>query len=205
MSIVFSAKDQLAAPDGITPVFSEISGNWADSLESGSVDVVLACRFLHTGLSVGVQEALVKREEGITVAWNPEFHNFEPDSFSFPDILRTSILMPDDGQMPHFSEAIHTWCEHAYGMQPANTECFPSEVEAASAAAAGLGVLLTPGDAIPRLGLDGQSLSHMKTFEFLLPEALTLGVYCRSDENNKEVLETAAQLGRLCIKLLPEN
>ena len=74
----------------------------------------------------------------------------------------------------------------------------------ASAAAAGLGVLLTPGDAIRRLGLDAQTLSHIKTFEFLLPEALTLGVYCRSDETNKDVLETAAQLGRMCLKLLPE-
>lgn len=204
-SVVFDARDQLKPPTGIMPIFTEISGNWAEALESGRVDVVLACRFLHTGLSVGVQEALLKREEGITVAWNPEFHSFDPDNFSFPDILRTSILMPDQGQVPHFHEAIHTWCEHAYGMQPANTETFTSEAEAASAAAAGLGVLLTPGDAMPRLGLDAQTLSHIKTFEFLLPEALTLGVYCRSDETNKDVMETAAQLGRLCLKLLPDT
>ncbi len=204
-SVVFAAKDQLEAPSGITPIFTEITGDWTDALQSGQVDVVLACRFLHNGLSVGVQEALIKREEGITVAWNPEFHSFNPEKFSFPDILRTSILMPDDGQIPHFRDAIHTWCEHAYGMQPANIETFSSESEAASAAAAGLGVLLTPGDAIPRLGLDAQTLSHIKTFEFLLPEALTLGVYCRSDESNRDVMETAAQLGRMAIKLLPES
>lgn len=203
-SVVFSAKDQLKAPSGIEPIFCEVSGNWTESLESGRIDVVLASRFLHHGLSVGIQEALLKREEGITIAWNPEFHDFDPNKFSFPDILKTSVLMPDEGQVPFFYEAICNWCEQAYGMQAANIETFPSEIEAASAAAAGLGVLLTPGDAIKRLGLDAQTLSHVKTFEFLLPEALTLGIYCRSDETNKEVLETAAQLGRLCMKLLPE-
>ena len=204
-SLAYAAQDQLKLPDGVTPVFSEVTGNWAEALESGRADVVLACRFLHTGLSVGVQEALIKRERGITVAWNPEFHDFDPKNFSFPNILRTSVLIPDSAQIQNFGEAIKSWCEHAYGMQPANTETFSSEVEAASAAAAGLGVLLTPGNAIPRLGLDGQKLTHIKTFDSLLPEALTLGVYCRSDETDKDVLATATQLGRLCIKLLPDN
>ncbi|MDX1681246.1 MAG: LysR family transcriptional regulator [Akkermansiaceae bacterium] len=204
-SVVFSAKDQLRLPDGVIPVFTDVSGNWNDVLESGRADVVLACRFLHSDLSAGIQEALVKREKGITIAWNPEFHHIELQNFKFPDLLRTNVLMPDEGQFPNFLQAIHTWCEQAYGMLPANTETFPSEVEAASAAVAGLGVLLTPGDAIPRLGLDGESLTHIKSFEFLLPEALTLGVYCRSDETNKDVLETATQLGRLCLKLLPED
>lgn len=76
-SMVFNAKDKLEAPEGITPLFTELTGSWSEALESGLVDVVLACRFLHTGISVGVQEALIKREEGITVAWNPEFHDFD--------------------------------------------------------------------------------------------------------------------------------
>lgn len=204
-SIVYAAKDQLKSTAGIKPIFTEVAGNWAEVLESGRADVVLACRFLHTGLSVGVQEALVKREKGITIAWNPEFHQFDRDNFNFPDILRTSVLMPDEAQISHFKEAIQTWCQHAYGMQAANIETFPSEVDAASAAAAGLGVFLAPGNAMPRLGLDAQTLSHIKVFDRLLPEALTLGVYCRSDESNREVLNTAAELGRLCLKLLPES
>lgn len=204
-SMAFTAMDQLKLPRQASAKFIELSGKWSNALESGRVDVVLACRFLHTGLSTGIQEALVHRERGITVAWNPEFHDFDPDHFSFPDILRTSVLIPDGRQIARFGEALHKWCEHAYGMQPANTETFPSEVEAASAAAAGLGVLLTPGDAIRRLGLDGQGLTSIRVFESLLPEALTLGVYCRSDETNRDVLDTAAQLGRLCLKLLPDS
>lgn len=204
-SLAFTAMDQLNLPEGASANFIELTGNWVKALESGRADVVLACRFLHTGLSVGVQEALVRRERGITVAWNPEFHDFDPADFSFPAILRTSVLIPGDRQIDRFKQALHEWCEHAYGVQPANTETFSSEVEAASAAAAGLGVLLTPGDAIHRLGLDGQTLTHVKICEDLLPEALTLGVYCRSDESNRDVLETAAQLGRLCLKLLPDS
>ncbi len=204
-SIAFSSKGQLKWPDGVTPIFSEVNGDWFVPLESGRVDVVLACRFLHTGLTAGIQEALIKREKGITIAWKPEFHNLNPGSFSFPDVLRTSVLIPDDSQIANFGEALKQWCQHAYGMQPANTETFTNEVEAASAALAGLGVLIAPGDAIPRLGLEGQGLNHVKTFEFLLPECLTLGVYCRSDETDKDVLSTAAQLGRLCMKLFPDR
>lgn len=204
-SLAFTAMDQLKLPEGTKANFIELSGNWVHALESGRTDVVLACRFLHTGLSVGIQEALVRRERGITVAWNPEFHDFDPANFSFPEILRTSILIPDDQQIAHFGTAILHWCEHAYGMQPANTVGFHTEMEAASAASAGLGVLLAPGDAIQRLGLDGQGLTHVKICEDLLPESLTLGVYCRSDETNRGVMETAAQLGRLCLKLLPEH
>lgn len=204
-SLVYAAQDQLKLPEGVTPVFTEVASDWSVILESGRADIVLACRFLHTGLSAGIQEAIVKREKGITVAWNPEFHNFDPKNSSFPDILNTSVLIPDSNQINHFSEALKHWCQYAYGIQPANTETFATEAEAASAAAAGLGVLITPGDAMQRLGLDAQTLSHINIFDYLLPEALTLGVYCRSDETDKDVLGTAAQLGRLCIKLLPEN
>ncbi len=204
-SIAYSAKEKLKWPDGVTPIFTEIRGDWFTPLDSGEVDLVLACRFLHTGLDAGIQEAIIKREKGITIAWKPEFHNLDQKNFKFPEILRTSVLIPDSNLYANFGDALMQWCQHAYGMLPANAETFPSEVEAASAALSGLGVFIAPGDAIARLGLDGQGLVHIKTFELLLPEALTLGVYCRSDESDKDVLNTAAQLGRLCIKLFPEK
>lgn len=204
-SIALSAKAKFNIPEGITPVYTEIVGDGFAALESGQVDVTLACRFLHTAPPPGVQEALIRREKGITIAWKPEFHNLKHSNFSFPDILRTSVLIPGSAQFEHFETALKAWCQHAYGMLPANIETFPSEVDAASAALAGLGVFIAPGDAIPRLGIDAYGLEHFKTFDFLLPEALTLGVYCRSDEIDRDVLNTAAQVGRLCMKLFSDS
>ncbi len=199
-----ASQDQISCPDGVKPIFVEADGDWIKALESGQLDIVVGCRFLNAGLSSKIQEAVIRRERGITVAWNPQFHDFDPNNFSFPDILRTSVLIPDSSQISNFGSAIKLWCEQAYGLQPANVEEFGSELHAADAAAAGLGILLAPGNAIPRLGPEGQGLAHVRAFEFLLPQAFTLGIYCRSDEMNKDVLQTATQVGRLCMKLFPE-
>lgn len=187
--------------DHVTPVICDAGGNWAEALESTQYDVVLASRFLRAGLSAGIQEAAIRKERGITVAWNPDFYPFDPVNFSFPEILRTSVLMPDSGVVTGFSASLELWCQHAYGMQPANSVPFTSETEAAQAATAGLGVLLAPGDAVARLGESGAGLTHVRTFEFLLPEAFTFGVYCRSDESSKEVLSVASAVGKLGRKL----
>ena len=77
------------------------------------------------------------------------------------------------------------------------------EEEAAAACRAGLGVLVAPGDAMARLGADGEGLVHVRTFEFLLPQAFTVAVYCRSDEESKEVLGMAAAVARMGKKLFP--
>lgn len=188
-------------PNGVTPIVCEIGDHWVEALESTQYDVVIAARFLRNGLSPGIQEAIMCQERGITVAWNPDFYPFEPSSFSFPEILRTSVLIPDSGVVTGFASSLSLWCEYAYGMQPANAVSFTSEVAAATAAAAGLGVLLAPGGAMPRLGAAGVGLTQVRTFEFLLPEAFTFGVYCRSDEDSKEVLSIAAMLGKLGRKM----
>lgn len=193
------------AATGITPMVCEISENWTEALEATQYDVVVAGRFLRSGLSAGIQEAVVHRERGITVAWNPDFYPFDPVNFSFPDILRTSVLLPDSGVVTGFASSIRMWCEHAYGMQPPNSVAFSSEADAASAASAGLGVLLGPGDSMSRLGEAGAGLVHVRTFEFLLPEAFTFGVYCRSDENSKEVLSVAAAIGKLGRKIFASD
>lgn len=203
-SEIQAAQSQMKCPEGVKPIFVEADRDWVKALEMGQLDVVVGCRFLNPGLSSIVQEAVIRRERGITVAWNPQFHNFDPKNFSFPDILRTNVLIPDASQISNFGDSIKLWCEHAYGIQPANLEEFGSEMHAADAATAGLGVLVAPGNALPRLGLEGQGLAHVRTFEFLLPQAFTLGIYCRSDETNKDVLQTATQVGRLCMKLFPE-
>lgn len=193
----------LTPPEGVTPVVREINGNWVDLLENMQFDVVLASRFLRAGLSANIQEAVIRRERGITVAWNPDFHSFDEVNFSFPEILRTSVLIPDSGVVMNFASSLKLWCDLAYGMQPANTIAFSSEQDAAAAASAGLGVLVAPGDAVPRLGSAGAGLTHVRTFEFLLPESFTVGVYCRSDEASKEVLTVAAQIGKLGRKWFP--
>lgn len=190
-----------AHPAGVTPVFCGISRNWGEALEATQYDIVIAGRFLRAGLSAGIQEAVIRKERGITVAWNPDFHPFDPIHFSFPEILRTSVLMPDAGVVTGFDSYLRQWCEYAYGMQPANAVSFSSEADAAAAASAGLGVLLAPGDAMPRVNHAGEGLIHVRTFEFLLPEAFTFGVYCRSDENSKEVMTVAALIGKLGKKL----
>ena len=78
-------------------------------------------------------------------------------------------------------------------------------ISAATAAIAGLGVLLAPGDAMPLVNHAGDGLTHIRTFEFLLPEAFTCGVYCRSDETAKEVMTVAALIGKLGKKLFSQD
>ncbi|GAA5121719.1 LysR family transcriptional regulator [Luteolibacter yonseiensis] len=193
---------QSPPPDGITALLCDASENWGEALEATQYDVVVAGRFLRAGLTGGIQEAVIRHERGITIAWNPDFYPFDPLNFSFPEILRTSVLMPDAGVVTGFDSHLKLWCEHAYGMQPANAISFTSETDAATAAGAGLGVFLGPGDAMSRLGELGAGLVHVRTFEFLLPQAFTFGVYCRSDEHSKEVLSMAALIGRLGMKRL---
>lgn len=196
---------QATSPAGVTPVFCEVCDHWGEALEATQFDVVIAGRFLRAGLSAGIQEAVIRKERGITVAWNPDFYPFDPVNFSFPEILRTSVLIPDTGVVTGFASYLKLWCEYAYGMQPANSVSFASEAEAATAASAGLGVLLAPGDAMPRVNHAGEGLTHVRTFEFLLPEAFTFGVYCRSDENSKEVMTVAAWIGKLGNKLFAHD
>lgn len=182
-------------------VVCELLPHWTEALAATQYDVVLTGRFLRAGLSPEIQEAVIRHERGITVAWNPDFYPFDPVNFSFPEVLRSTILIPNRGVVTGFASFLLMWCDYAYGIQPANTIRFACEKEAAAAALAGLGVLLGPGDVMPRLGPDGNGLTHVRTFEFLLPEAFTYGVYCRSDENSKEVLLTAAAIGKLGRKL----
>ncbi len=197
--------DQAVYPNGVSIGSCELNGNWSEALENSQIDVVVSGRFLRAGLSAGVQEAVIRRERGITVAWNPAFYPFDPSLFSFPEILRTSALIPDNGVVTGFASTLAVWCEHAYGKQPANSVNFTSELDAAQAACAGMGVLVAPGDAMPRLGEIGENLVHVRTFEFLLPEAFTFGIYCRGDEASKDVLAVAATIGKLSAKLFAKG
>lgn len=199
MEMVFG---QATMPEGIQCVACEALADLWDGLVATRHDIVIASRFLRAGLSPGIQEAVIRHERGITVAWNPAFYDFDPARFSFPEILRTSVLLPDARCAAGFASLMPIWCEHAYGRQPANTVTFAHEEEAAIAAAAGLGVMLGPGDVMARLSGVGQDLLHVRTFEFLLPEAFTFGVYCRSDESSKDVLSVATALGSQAIRLI---
>lgn len=167
-------------------------GKLGADLEAGRVDVVVAARFLQEGTSSGIQEAVVAKERGITLAWHPSFYPFDASAFSFPEILRTTLLVPNGRAAKGFAAFLEHWCAYAYGAQPAHTTYFESETEAARAADAGLGIFLGPGDAMDRLGGLEHELDFVRTFEFLLPEAYLFGVHCRADERSKEVLATAA-------------
>lgn len=196
-----AALPKTSIPAGITASYCELRDNWGEALECSQFDVVVTGRFLRAGLSAGVQEAAIRRERGITIAWNPAFYPFDEVNFSFPEILRTSVLMPDSGVVTGFASTLSVWCEYAYGKQPANAMTFHDEIDAARAAASGMGVFVAPGDAMPRLGGCCPELVHVRTFEFLLPDAFTLGIYCRIDESSKDVLAVASTIGKLSAKL----
>ncbi len=183
----------------------EAGDAWWEELESSRCDVVVAGRFLRGGLTPGIQEVPVRKERGLTVAWNPSYYPFDPANFSFPAILATTILVPDSQVVVGFESFLRGWFEDAYGMQPVSAMRFPSEAEAAAAAAAGLGILLSPGDAGPRLGRAGDNLTCVRTFELLLPEAYTFSVFCRSGEESNEVLSKAAAIVKLGRKLFAEK
>jgi len=204
-SIVREKIPLTAFPQGVTAIPCDPGPNWGESLESFQCDVVIAGRFLRAGLSPGIQEAAIRKERGITVAWNPNFYPFEPVDFSFPEILRNSVLMPGPGVVTGFASSLAIWCEHAYGMHPASSVLFSCEMDAAQAACAGLGIMVAPGDAMLRLDETCEELVHVRTFEFLLPEAFTFGVYCRSDETSKEVMAVAATLGKLSGRLFAKS
>ena len=175
----------------------DVDDSWWDGLESSKYDVVVATRFLQAGLTAGIQEGVIHKERGMTVAWNPDFYPFNPEQFNFPEALRTTVLIPDASVVSGFAPFLLLWCDCAYGFRPPNMVTFPSEREAASAAAAGLGIFIGPGDAIPRLEENGRGLSSVRTFEFLLPLAFTFGVYCRGGEDSKEVMSVAASISRM--------
>lgn len=196
-------RGSLSLPEGSSIRCVDAGEAWREALESRRCDVVVAGRFLRSGLSSGIQEAVIREERGITVAWNPAFYPFDPANFSFPEVLRTSVLVPDRNVVTGFGSFLLRWCDEAYGMQPANSIAFGSEEEAAAACRAGLGVLIAPGDAMPRLGVGAEGLVHVRTFEFLLPQAFTVAVFCRSDEESREVLAMAAAIARLGKKLFP--
>lgn len=195
--------EDFPGPDGATVRCVDAGDNWPEALANRRCDVVVACRFLRSGISSDVQEGEIRQERGITVAWNPAFYPFDPEDFSFPEVLRTSVLIPDCNVVSGFAAFLLRWCDEAYGIQPANSIAFSSEEEAAAACRAGLGVLIAPGDAMPRLGTEAENLIHVRTFEFLLPQAFTVSVYCRSDEESKEVLGMAAAVARLGRKWFP--
>ena len=188
-------------PKNVRPVIGDCGENWSEMLESTRCDVVIAGRFLRGGLSQGIQEAVIHQERGITVAWNPDFYPFDPVNFSFPEVLNATVLLPSRTVVTGFASFLTDWYDEAYGRQPVNSIQFDNEQDAAEACNAGLGVLLGPGNAMPRLGTAAEGLTHVRTFEFLLPEAFTLGAYCRSDEESKEVLSVAAAIGKMARKL----
>ena len=195
-------KDLVCSGESIS--FVSVDDKWSSELEAGRVDAVIASRFLQEGMTPGIQEAVIRRERGMTLAWHPGFHPFDSGQFNFPEVLRTTFLVPDNRVAKGFCGFLHDWCDHAYGMQGANTVVFASEEEAAMAADAGLGVFMAPGDAMARLSNLTHELDSVRTFEFLLPEAYKFGVYCRSDERAKEVLKVAAAIGKAGAKLFPE-
>ena len=118
-------------PTKVTPC--DLVENWGAALEGSRFDLALSGRFLRAGLEGGIQEGVLLRERGITVAWNPMFHSFDASMFSFPEILKSTVLIPNAKVVAGFADFLRRWCQEAYGVQPAHLIDFDTEQAAASA------------------------------------------------------------------------
>ena len=168
--------------------------DWIEALRGFSADLVIAGSFLGAEELEGIRTIPISRERGVTAAWNPDYYFFDPDAFSFPDAVSSTVILPAERMAVGFRKFITNWCMTTYGYQLARTIEANTEADAIQVCKLGMGVLLLPGDAESRLALRDRGLKTSHSFRTLLPDAYTMGVRLRSDERNPQVLETAARL-----------
>lgn len=175
--------------------------DWKRALDERMVDFVIAGTFLHAGDVPGLRRFGLETQRGTTIAWNRSYFDFDAGSFSFPEALRSTILIPDEQLVSGYAGFLERWCLEAYRLLPPDIRTFRDEMSARDACIAGLGVLVFPGDARRRMNLDSTGLGTMKTFEFLLPDAYHYSVYMRSDERKQNVLQTALKVSELHLRI----
>ncbi len=170
------------------------SVDWIGALKRFEVDIVITGSFLKAGESPGIRSSTVWTQPGLTVAWNPDYYAHEGASFSFPDALSTTVILPADSLAAGFREFLSRWCETTYGLKHIEALEFQTEIEAVEACQLGLGVMIFPGDAERRLGLSARGLSTQPAFGFLLPQAFVFGVRWRANEQNRQIAATVKGL-----------
>ena len=202
------AGDRLAASlekGGYTAAGLEVirSGSglaWDDALRDHAVDIVVGGSFLHFGDHSSIQRYDLERQRGSTLAWNRDYFDFDPVHFRFPEVLRSTILVPGESLVPGYGPFLEKWCSESYGLLPPDVLAFEDETSARDACIAGLGVMVFPGDAEQRMGLSKTGLGIVKTFEFLLPDAYSFSIFIRAGERLPLVLQTAMRVRELHAK-----
>ena len=167
---------------------------WAEALAQHDVDIVVTGTFLQAGNVATLQRVELERQRGTTIAWNRVYFDFDIEDFSFPETLRSTILVPSERLIAGYLPFLEKWCHDSYGSLPPDVIAFDDEEGARDACVAGLGVLIFPGDAAARMSMNMGELGVVKTFEFLLPDAFSYSIYVRAGERNQTVLQTAVRI-----------
>ena len=176
----------------IVPSHGRLS--WMEALEHHEVDIAITGTFLQAGNVATLQRVELERQRGITIAWNRVYFDFDMEDFSFPETLRSTILVPSERLISGYLPFLTKWCHDSYGILPPVTLAFDDEEGARDACVAGLGVLIFPGDAAARMSMNAGELGVVKTFEFLLPDAFSYSIHVRAGERNPRILQTAVRV-----------
>lgn len=168
--------------------------SWQKALIDQQVDFAVAGTFLHAGNVPGLRRFDLDTQRGSTIAWNRSYFDFDIENFSFPETLRSTILVPSENLITGYRTFLENWCRESYGVLPPDLLVYDDEEKAREACCAGLGVMIFPGDAELRMHLSSAGLGVVKTFEFLLPDAFSYSIFLRTEEKNQLVLKTALRL-----------
>jgi DNA-binding transcriptional LysR family regulator len=186
---------EIVHPDGFT--------GWIHALDHHQVDIVVTGTFLQAGHVASLQRVELERQRGTTLAWNRVYFDFDPQRIRFPEILRSTILVPSEKLIPGYLPFLERWCSESYGLLPPDMIPFDDETAAREACLSGLGILVFPGEADTRMQIETAGLGMVKTFEFLLPDAFTYAIHLRTGEKGPKVLETALAIKEVYMRKMP--
>lgn len=174
---------EIVHPDGFP--------DWIEALEHYQIDIAVTGTFLQAGHVASLQRVELDRQRGTTLAWNRVYFDFDPERLLFPEILRSTILVPSEKLIPGYLPFLECWCSESYGLLPPDLVSFDDEISAREACLSGLGVLVFPGEADARMQIETAGLGMVRSFEFLLPDAFTYAIHLRTGEMDPKVLDTA--------------
>ncbi|MCW1913211.1 LysR family transcriptional regulator [Luteolibacter sp. GHJ8] len=187
-------RERIPSPEHLDIVHPEGFLCWTSALEQHQVDIVVTGTFLQIGDSAALQRVELERQQGTTLAWNRVYFDLDPANFRFPEIMRSTILVPSERLIPGYMPFLERWCSESYGLLPPDMIPFDDESSAREACISGLGILVFPGEADKRMGIESAGLGILKTFDFLLPDAFTYAIHLRTGEKATQVLETALKI-----------
>ncbi|RYD49236.1 MAG: LysR family transcriptional regulator, partial [Verrucomicrobiaceae bacterium] len=90
--------------------------DWLQALKNLETDVVLAGSFLKAAEIPGIKTTIVRQQRGVTIAWNPTYYVFNRDSFSLPDAISSTTILPAATLAIGFREFLTQWCKSVYGL-----------------------------------------------------------------------------------------